>query len=274
MRFWGIFVSTIALLLIMGSTSAFVSNLENEITVGETPYLLSFKVENKSNLNQPLFVDYDLPTDYEIVKQPGSIRAESEEEIVVKILPQSGFEGTTHIGTIYLEVNGQKSDKLITINYKRENNCTVERQVELEKDEVTIILTNNSYKDKTMKLIEIKGLPSDYELKGRTSFVLNSFERNTYKFELVKGAPFRGELEFVFECQGQTFTNKLEADFEEDGLFSGLAVFGSAMSAVDSAIILDIFLVIIAAILLIAFIARLVRVLNTRGKQTKIEVDN
>ncbi|MFH1392012.1 MAG: hypothetical protein ABIH20_06890 [Candidatus Diapherotrites archaeon] len=271
MKLWGLLILVLALLLSTGA-SAFVNSLENTISVGETAYELSYTVENTSNIKQPLTVDYDLPTDFEIVKQPNYVNANSTQEIVVKILPQQGFEGTTYTGMITINLGGNKAEKRINVSYLKENTCTVEREVSVEEDKVTILLKNNSYNGKTMKLSEVKNLPNDWVLNTGASFVLNSFEKKTYELELQKESSFDGELEFVFECQGETFTNKVKVKHEGND-FTGFAIAGSALYSVDSELIIDIFLVIIAAILLIAFIARLVKVLNSDGKQTKIEVD-
>ncbi|MAG18412.1 MAG: hypothetical protein CL944_02980 [Candidatus Diapherotrites archaeon] len=270
MKFWGTLILVLALLLSTGA-SAFVNSLENTISVGESAYELSYTVENTSNIRQPLTVDYDLPTYFEIIKQPNYVNANSTQEIVVKILPQQGFEGTTYTGMISINLGGNRAEKRVSISYLRENNCVVEREVSLIENKVRITLENNSYKDKTIKLSEVRNLPNDWAITS-TSFVLNGFEKNTYELELQKGSSFDGTLEFVFECQGNLFTNKVEVEHEGND-FTGFAIIGSALESVDSELIIDIFLVIIAAILLIAFIARLVRILNSGGKQTKIEVD-
>ncbi|MCR4335516.1 MAG: hypothetical protein NUV57_03190 [archaeon] len=269
MNLWGTLTLVLVLLLSIGA-SAFVNNLENTINVGETAYELTFSVENNSNIKQPLTIDYDLPTDFEIAKQPNYVNATSTQEIVVKILPQKDFEGTTYTGTITINLGGNRAEKRLSVSYLKENNCTVEREVSVNENKVTIELTNNSYKSKTIKLIEVKNLPNDWAIT-ETSFVLNGFEKNTYELELKKGSSFDGELEFVFECSGETFSNTVKVKHEDNG-FTGFAIIGSALGSVDSELIIDIFLVIVAAILLIAFIARLVRLLNSNAKQTKIEV--
>jgi len=124
MNFWGLILATL-LLLSAGSASAFVTDLEQNIRVGETAYELSFNVSNNSNIRQPLSVSYDIPSEVQVINQPNYVRANSEEKIIVKILP--GFVLAAVLIRIYfvlssfltfgrLNVLGVVSKKLFLFN--------------------------------------------------------------------------------------------------------------------------------------------------------------
>src|SRR3989344_5729061 len=267
------FVTIVFILMASANAMAFVTDLEDIITIGETPYELSFNVENTTDIRQPLRIEYDFPTDFETINQPNFIRANAMEEIKVKIFPSAIQEGTTYKGMIQITLGGNTAEKIITLNYAKENKCTIERNIEIANNKIKIEFVNTSFKDKEVRLVDAAGLPEGWSIEGTKTFILSGFEEKTFTLEIKGRGAFNGTLELQFQCEGETFKEEAQIRMEnnEPG-FTGLVLLNS-LGNIDFEIIVDVVLGIIAAILLIAFIARMIKFLNTnKEKQTKIEV--
>ena len=260
MRF-GVFASLITLLLICSSASAFVTSFDGQARIGESPYELSFFVENTDSIKRPLFITYNFPVDYNVVNQPSFVEANTKEKIVVKLIPNAEVAGAEYLSTVSIVLGSNKAEKNIRLSFFNQDNCTINSSIYTTKG-LEFSFENTSFKPKQIKLTEIKGVPADWKINGSTLFVLNGFESRTYSVDLVKNSSFSGIAEFVFSCENTSFSKKVEFAHENNGSFTGFANLGVIVSVFDSELILILFLVIIASIFLLAFIARLVRILN------------
>jgi len=260
MRF-GFFASLVTLLLICSSASAFVTSFDGGARIGESPYELSFFVENTDSVKRPLFITYNFPVDYELVNQPSWVGANSKEKIIVKLIPEYDLQGTEYLSTVSIVLGSNKSEKNIRLSFFNQDNCTINSSISTDNG-LEFYFENTSFKSKEIKLVEIKAVPKDWKINGSTLFVLNGFESRNYSIDLVKNSSFSGVAEFVFSCENTSFSKKVEFEHGTTDSFAGFAILGGLEGIIDSELILILFLVIIASIFLLAFIARLVRILN------------
>ncbi len=269
---WEILTLLAIVLIALTASASTVSSLEGSIYVGETPYELSFYVENNTNTKQPLNIETIFPT-RTTIDAPDWVEANSQETVVLKVYPEEGFEGQKYsYAIVNIELGGTNVEKNVLIDYARENNCTVETNSEETETGLKVKLTNKGFKEKTVTIKEINNAPSTWTFE-KEEFVVGAYEERTFDVLLNKNGSFSGDAEIVFSCSGKEIAEKVRFDYTEKDLLSGFVIFGDSEPNTteneDYEIILDIFLVIIAAILLIAFIARLVRIMYT--KQTEVK---
>lgn len=251
------------LLVTIGAHAATIEGLQQDITIGEIPLELSFKVSNDSPTAKQLTISATMPTKYEVVASR-SLRPNSTETVKIRIFPESGFEGSTYTGQIVIDLGGNRAEKNVQLTYERQDSCSVKADASISGDgKATITLQNQSYKRKTVELLAVKGVPNDWTFTGNKAFNFGPYEKRNYELTVKRQGMFEGEAEFVFKCGQEEFSEKTPVKFTGEGTISPFAVIGSIAKAADINFMIDAFLVIIAAILLIAFIARMVRILAT-----------
>ncbi len=267
---FGKFAMAIMLLLsISGTAGAFLSGLEQKITVGEQAYTLTFYVQNDSQVKQPLQITYTLPSEFKILTQPEWVGAKGREKVSVLIYPKKGLEGSIYMGTISAQLGGNIAQKNIVVAYVNENGCPVQAKTIVADDgNVAITVENQAYASKSLELKGISGIPSDWKLKGETIMEIGAFEKREFSLAFERGSSFSGDAEFKFMCNGNEFSEIAPVKFEQKGIPSAVfAVISGAVSDADRNFVLDMFLVIVASILLIAFIARAVNVASKGAGQ-------
>jgi len=263
---FGFAIVAIALIFAAGLASAAVSAMPREITIGQAAYDFSFYAQNNTAIRQPLVAEFAFPTKFTIIKKPQWIEANSRQNVIVRIFPQKGFEGTTYTGTVKISVGADVAEKNVLINYILEDECQVRAQTEIDgSGKATIALTNNSYNPVQVALEEIRNVPADWKISGNTDFSLGAFETKSFEVQLERNSGFTGDAKFVFSCGEAEFTQTAQVSYQDRGIPATIFAMVSGASA-EGEFVLDMFLVIVASILLIAFIARMVKFLND-GKQ-------
>ncbi|MBI4210295.1 MAG: hypothetical protein HY544_02190 [Candidatus Diapherotrites archaeon] len=261
----------IALALLASTASAFtVTGFEGTISIAEKPYDFTFTIKNETAVKQPLSIDFTAPTHFEFVEKPDYVNANSEAEITARIYPEKGFEGTTYAGRATLKLGGSTAEKSFAILYNREDSCTIERQVSASGGDITLMLENTSYRQKTISLTGVKGAPEGIRLAEKGEYSLGPFEKREFKARIEGNVAFKGDAELEFSCHGSTITSKVGMDYKAGGtdLAALLSLGGiSGTRQGDAEMVFDALLAITASILLIAFIARLVRFLNSGKKE-------
>ncbi len=265
-----------AILLFCASASAGVTGLENSIMVGESAYKLSFFVDNASGVKLPLSVEFHFPSEYSVVKGPAFVAAKSNKgEVVVKVFPKKGLEGNTYTGTIIIDLGGNRAEKNIAITFFEEDSCPLEARITAQENgSIKLSLENKSYKSKTVQLSAVKGLPSGAAIEGVKEFSLGAFEKRDYELTVKSGSGFEADAEFEFTCKGvanpATVSEPAKIKYGQGNgsadASTGFAVFGLGGIA-GGELLVDAVLVLVAAVLLIAFIARMVKILTAGKKQ-------
>ncbi len=267
---WGS-ITLVFLALFVANAGALISGFPDSITVGETPSQIAFTVENDSGIRQPISVQVALPSDYEI-DAPEYAEANSSATVKITVYPQKGLEGSTQKGVVSVDVANNLAEKNILVNYAYKDECTLTIDAQNNDGKIILEMENASYKSKTARLVSLEKAPQDWNIAGNTEFIIGAYEKRAFETKLAQNSAFEGNIELVFSCSGKTITKEISVKRDEQGALAGLATIGSMFeNAGDTGFIIDAFLVIIAAILMIAFIARLVKILNT-GNQTKLRV--
>ena len=270
MRFGEFITGMTALLLLAATAGAFVTGLETSIDIDETGKELSFLVENKSSIKQPLTINYDFPSDFTVILQPSFVRANSKDEVKVKIFPNTSLEGSSYNSMINIKVGTNKAEKTITLNYLNTNVCTLNVDVSFENKMFVIDIENESFKEKNIRLTSIEG--TDWEVDKFDTTVLGNTTK-TIQLEIENLSPYTGEVEFTFDCKGTPIKKTVNVEYEEPGIGAAFTGFAVLEEGINFEFLFDVTLALIAAVLLITFIARLVKILNQKEKQTKIGVD-
>ncbi len=260
----GLALSLIVFIFAANLASAAVSAVPSQITVGESPREISFFATNTTGIRQQFEAEFSFPTKFTIIKKPQWIESGARENIVLNIFPQHGFENTTYVGTIKVTIGGDVAEKNVILNYLNQNECSVQSKTTIANSgDVTILLKNNSYRPKSVTLVEIRNVPADWKITGNTQFSIGPFEQKTFGTKLEMNSALNGNAVFVYKCANTEFTESVKVEHKDGGIPASMfAVFGQASTMANGEFMLDLFLVIIAAILLIAFIARLVRIVN------------
>ncbi|MEK6957856.1 MAG: hypothetical protein AABW99_02670 [archaeon] len=268
---WGS-ITLVFLALFVANAGALISGFPDSITIGETPAQIAFTVENNSGIRQPISVQAVFPSDYKI-DAPKYAEANSSAIVKITVYPQKGLEGSTQKGVVSIDVANNLAEKNILVNYAYKDECTVTIDAQNGSDgKIILEMENASYKSKTARLVSLEKAPQDWNISGNTEFTIGAYEKRAFETKLAQNSAFEGNIELVFSCSGKTIAKEIKVKRDEQGALAGLATIGSMFENTgDTGFIIDAFLVIIAAILMIAFIARLVKILNT-GNQTKLRV--
>lgn len=270
MRFGEFITAIAALLLLTATTGAFVTGLDTSIDIGETGKELSFLVENKSSIRQPLTVNYDFPSDFTVIQQPSFVGANSKDEVKLKIFPDKSLVDTSYKSTINIKVGTNKAEKTVTLNYLNTNTCTVKVDVYFENKMFVINLENESFKEKNISLTNTTA-PENWEInKFETTVPGNTTKKTELEIENISN--FTGEVEFTFDCKGTIIKKTANVDYKEPGIGTAFTGFVVLEEGFNFEFLFDALLALIAVVLLLTFIARLVKILNQKEKQTKIEV--
>ncbi|GEM_PF-6797697 len=272
-----------ALLILLAAASfAFTVDSPSRISVGETPQDYTIRIENTSTLTKPLTAEFILPSRFDILEQPQFIGPKGKGEIRIRIYPEERLEGTEYTGKITLTLGGDVAEKIITISYFSENGCTIDARSGFAPAKAqgtagnadfieTFTFTNNSYKSKKLTLIGMKGGQQGWKASAAGAFEVGPFETRSFEVPIDAPSAFDGRLEFIFSCANSQLSKKQDVSVKQgagagtDVIASGFAVISGAMKSSEAEFILNAFLVVIAAVLLIAFIARLVNFANRKN---------
>ena len=257
-------------LLLAGNALGEVSGIAEKIAITESPYELSFTVTNETDAKKPLLVLVNVPGKSEVLKYPEEIGAFASQKITAKIFPSVQLEGSTYTGTVNVNIGGQITQKKITIQYFASDNCTVFSSAQFREGKIALTLDNNSYKPKKIEFVRAEKLPADWQVSPKT-IDLGAFEKRQTVLDTKTGSDFNGTAELILKCHGKEIVQKVQVSHKNPaGPATGLASLSFPkleFPNFDLPLLLDVFLAIVAGILLIAFIARLVKFLNTEAKK-------
>ena len=275
---------TFALLIVLAAGSfAFVTDSPSYLSVGERPQDFSIQLENTSTVNKPLLAEFTLPSKFEVLEKPDFVRAKGKAQIRFRVYPQQSLEGTSYTGKIRLTLGGDVAEKIVTARYFSENGCTIDAQSGFAPVGTkaqgaadagfveTLTFTNGSYKPKTLRLTQMRNAPQDWKTPGGQAFEVGPFETRSFSIPITAQSAFEGKIAFVFNCadsqliKRQDVSVKMAAGADSNVIASGFAVVAGAIKSGEGEFILNAFLLVIAAVLLIAFIARLVNFLNRKN---------
>ena len=137
-------------------------------------------------------------------------------------------------------------------------------------------LENNGIIAEKVELKAVRGIPDDWKVEGTRRAEVEGESLKSFETVIKPGSNYTGKAELVYECGAFTverivilkFRGPLENTFEGlatgfAGLFGGFSlpegITGLALPDGMAGLVIDFILIIVAAVLLIAFIARLVK---------------
>ena len=252
---------TTGMILLAWSADGQIIAFQDSVSIGETPYEYTFTVKNNSGSQKPLIIEYSFPAKYEKMSQPAFIDAGAQEQVKIKIYPQKSLEGATYVGTIKTQIGQDFSEKNLIMEFLKEDKCTVSPSAEIDMEgNAALKLSNSSYNSKTVELKSING-PAGWEITGEKKFEIAPNETKTVKTKINMKGAYNGEAELAFSCMGDQITAKTRVTRDEKGILQQITgMFTAAQFGRNIAgLAVNLFLGIVAAVLLVAFIARLVK---------------
>ena len=104
----------------------------------------------------------------------------------------------------------------------------------------------------------MEGVPGDWGRIEEGTITVPAQGQAELTINLSPGSSFNGEAEFVYSCQG--FENREKVSIEHEGSAGITGLFGGLDMEIFSVwLLVDLFLFAVAAVLLIAFIARFIK---------------
>jgi hypothetical protein len=248
-------------ILLASIAASQIVGFQDTISIGETPYEYIFHVINNSNEQKPLLIEYHFPVKYEKISQPVFIEPQTQEQIKIKIYPSKKLEGSTYVGTIKVQIGSEFAEKNLIMEFKKENKCTIKPEAEFDSSgSVKLKLVNPSYNQKSIELKSIKG-PNDWEIIGDKNFIINPNEIKETSTKIKMKTTYSGSVVFVFSCHNEEILAEAKIEhFEKDVLQQITGLFTASQFKIDAtSLAINLLLGIVAAILLLAFIARLTK---------------
>jgi hypothetical protein len=190
--------------------------------------------------------------------------------VSLKLIPSSKLLNQEYNSKLVVLMGSEKISKNILTRFNPINFKPVEFSVlkevlketsELKQFKLRVLLKNNSLKEFNVEFLGIENLPSDWSFLIKTSKVRLKPLATKELEVLIEGKSFFKDKVFLeFEFNGFTEKIPIELVFEKKGFsINDFTGFASFIQANAKRILIDLVLIFIASILLIAFIARLVK---------------
>ncbi len=276
--FLGIFVVFFAV-----NGLAFVSSVPQSIVFNEIPHGLSFSVSNMDSVARELNVQVFLPIQYEFVQKPSRIAAGATETVSIKLFPRRELVSQEFIGTINVVLGSKVAQKSIRLKFLGQTMCPVSINAQLKEVEGTqgksfeIISKLENHKQEVVEVSfeKISGIPSDWAVKADELKEIGPFEKIVHKVLVTPNSSFDGEADVFFNCDGFTEKRTVLFSHKQNDFFTAIGLVGLFSTGfIGNDFLLNALLVLIAAILLIAFISRLVRKLSVQASQSQVITQN
>lgn len=273
-------VAALALLCI--NVSAFTSDIPSEIKFHEVPKDLSFTVTNTEGTDRELSVTPVFPVEHLFLENPGTVLANETKTVKIRFFPRKDLLGTQFTGTLKVSMGISNAEKNIKMEFLPQNACPVSIDTAIEVKEngfekifvLNSKLFNHKQENVVISLSEVQGLPKNWKTEAVEGVRLGSMQNGLYMVTLFPGENFDGEVSLVFNCDGfkENRAARISFDGQKD-FFSGFAGLFS-FDFFSGGFLLNAFLVLLAAVLLIAFISRLVRKLHSSAPAMATENGN
>ena len=266
-----------ALVFFSVNSFAFIRGVQDQITVPNSNFDFTFTATNNDSVPRNLELEVFLPFDYVFLDKPGVIAAGETATVRLKVFPQKTAQDSTFSGKIIAHLGLETSEKTFRINVYNYTVCPVNITVSGPEEKTADGKTNfmvfsraentaNSSVDFSIK--EFSGIPGDWATETDNSVLINAFETRVFRTTILPGSSFHGQMKIVYLCNGEEVSRTQDINFDrQDFLSSGLAgLSGSLGSLPGGEFLLNIVLVLAASLLMVMFIARLVRVVVEKSE--------
>lgn len=258
----------IALLMVFSAGAhALALGLPGTVEFHGVPVELSFVVQNSENVSRPLEVRVFLPVEYQFEQKPGTVKAGGAAIVKLKLFPRPELIGSRYTGTIAASMGIAEAEKNFSLVFLPQNSCPVlivSKAAEQERNGQKIFLVssrivNETKEEQRISLEAINGIPADWKIDAEPLEKIGPEEQLVHTITLLPAEAFDGAIELVYRC-GE-FTEKKSVKIVFAGQKDFLAGFASLFSFdfASGELVLNALLILIAAVLLIAFISRMVR---------------
>lgn len=233
------------------------------------PKEMGLLIENPFDEKKALEIELFSPIEYDFPEGvPSYIKAGEELKLMVKFYPREELTGSVYESTLLIRIGGEEVEKSITMEFNKRFSCPVSFSFNyntLQKNgedviELIVSLENTSLNETKLSFAGIEGLPEDWEVRPEKKLIsLDGLEEREFIIIITPKSSFEEKATVNFFCSGFELKKDLRINYQPNGtLLPGLAsLFGP--SSLPSMNLFDVFLVFIAAVLLIAFISRLVK---------------
>ncbi len=259
-----------ALLLALSANAAV--SVQSIVQFNQMPEELIFTVTNDYSAAQGLSVKLFAPIDYEIVGTiPTSLDANKSTKITMLLYPKTEFVGIQQKANLQISLGSNIETKEITLKFYALNEfpaeITLNSNYNVGKDANTfwidVTAYNKTIQDVEVELSGIGGIPSDWNVSpGTFKLQVPALETRTQTILLRPASSFDGNVALIFSALGFGHSEKIALKYEAKGAIAG---FAALFPKISSEIALDVLLAVVAALLLISFIARMVH--RMQGKK-------
>ncbi|MFH1256760.1 MAG: hypothetical protein V1494_05725 [Candidatus Diapherotrites archaeon] len=247
-----------------------VSGFPATVSFYAAPKDISFTVKNDSNSIRSLSVDFFVPVEVKFLELPDFIGAGEEAQVKARLFPKEELIGSKYNSRAVIFVGAEKAEKTLRLNFFAAEKCMLDLSIAKKETDVNglhdinllIQASNPSLASAKLELLELKGLPSDwgYSIVGGEKKVSVEAQGNSViEIDLIEKSAFDGNVSAILSCDGFRAGQTVSVKHESSESGAGLMVLSGLASFFTSELALDIFLALIASILLIAFLARLVK---------------
>ncbi len=250
-----------------GSAHALVLGLPDAVEFHGTPVELSFAVRNAENVSRPLEINVFLPVEHQFVQKPGTLKAGETAAVKLMLFPRPELIGSRYTGTISVSMGLVAAEKNFSLVFLPQNSCPViinSKVTEQESSGQKVFLVNSRLVNETMarqwiSLEKINGLPLGWKIDAEPLAKIGPQEQAVQLITLTPAGQFDGAAELVYRCGAFTEKRNVKIAFSPQNDF--LAGFASLFSFdfFSGEFALNALLILVAAVLLIAFISRMVR---------------
>ena len=245
------------------------------------PVELSFTVQNAENVSRPLEVHVFLPVEYQFEQKPGIVLAGETATVKLKLFPRPGLVGSRYTGTIAVLMGITEVEKNFSLVFLPQNSCPVTISSKVTEQEsgfqkvflASSRLVNETKAEQRISLEKINGLPAGWKIDAEPLAKIGPEAQLVHAITLVPAEAFNGTAEIIYRCG--PFTEKKSVKIAFAGQKDFLAGFASIFSFdfFSGELALNVLLVLIAAVLLIAFISRMVRKLSANREVPAGEIN-
>lgn len=255
---------------------AFIGGIDDQITVPNSNFDLTFSVTNSDSVPRNLSLEVFLPFDYVFLEKPGVVPAGETQIVKLKVFPRKFLENSVFSGKIVANLGLQRVEKTFRIEVYNYSVCPLDvtvsgTQENFDGQEVFSILSrveNNSNYEVDFSIKYLRGIPSDWRSETQNSVLINAFETRVFRTTIFPNSSFSGNLEIVYLCNGQEISRVYPMDWVEVDFFSAglIGLSGTIGSLPGGEFLFNIALLVVASVLMVMFISRLVRISVERSE--------
>ncbi len=238
---------------------------------GPAPERLTITVENDTGFDKDLSVEFFAPRELEatfLTKAPEKLEAGEKARIIISLEPEISLSDSAYTGTLIVKMDEMETEKKVELVFSKFKANPVDFSLEatgVEEGEFKIIahLKNHSNEEVKAWFLGLQGMPLGWSHEvQRESFSIRGRGEGDYFITVKPSGGFEGEITAAFKANGLELKKSVEVSVEGETPSAGFFSFTGLLAGFaegGSIFLIDLVLAVVAAILLIAFLSRLVQ---------------